>query len=339
VTVVPARPTRGWPPSRVLVAALALGLVGLGIGYGVYRSRGPAQPPEPDAGPAVVQPPGSLGGLGFLPADANVVFAVQPGPVLTYADRTKHDPRDLLAKAGVPASVFATLDRLGIPLDQIDHVVAGAHVPDADLGELRVALALVLRNPVADEPRFLDQLKAKRTVRDGKTHYDVEFAGVPLKLARASAATWVFGWADRDLGPALGGVPRTHLSTELTETLAQKLPPDAAAWVATDSARWGEKKAVQLLLGQAGKKEWLPALAKGQAAVVGLSVADPPRLRVFVRAADADTGERLRAYFAKKATGDGVRTGGAGEWAMLDAPADPRDGFATLKDFLADAGK
>ena len=58
------------------------------------------------------------------------------------------------------------------------------------------------------------------------------------------------------------------------------------------------------------KKEWVPLAAKGRAAVVGLSFDAEPRVRAFVRAADAATGEQLRDYFKGKATADGVRTAG-----------------------------
>ncbi|MDB5311642.1 MAG: hypothetical protein JWO38_5844 [Gemmataceae bacterium] len=327
--------------ARAVGIGLAMGLVGIGIGLAVVYVRGgfrhPA--PEPEPGPsATATPPTELRGLGYLPPGSNIVVAVQPGPVLAYAARTNQDPRELLIKAGVPASVLATLDRLGITLPQVDHIVAGALIPDADLREFRLSVALVLRHPLADEDRFLDQLKAHRVSQGGKTRYKVELAGLQWWLTRASETAWVFGWTEKDLDPAENG-GKTQLAAGLREMLGEKLPADAAVWAAADSARWAEKKPVEVLLELAGgKKDWLAVLNKGQAAVAGLTF-DPPRLRVFVRCSDADTGEKVRAYFAKKATGDGVRVGGAGEWAMLDTPGDPQTGFAALKGFLDDAGK
>ena len=334
----PARTSR--PKARLVALVVGMGLVGLAAGGGWYALYGRPKPlpPEPEPTPAAeVTPPVELRGLGYLPPGANVAFAVRPGPVLAFAARTNQNPRDLLTRAGVPASALAALDRAGVTLPQIDHVVGGALVPDADLGQLRLTLALVLTRPLADEDKFLEQLKARRAVANGKTRYDVEFAGLPLRLARVSPTTWVFGWADKDLDATEGAA--AALAPGLRESIAEKLPPDAAAWVATDSAAWADKNSVKFLVGQFGKKEWLPALAKGRAAVAGLTFADAPRLRVFVRGADTAVGEHLRAYFAKKSTGDGVRTGGAGEWALFDAPADPQTGFAAVKGFLDNAGK
>lgn len=332
-----------WSVVRATAVALSMGLIGLTIGLGVYaynggfRPRG--SPPGSDSGPsALATPPSQLSGLGFLPANCNVVFALQPGPILVYADRTHQDPSDLLSKVGVPVSVLATLDRIGVPLAQVDHIAGGVYVPDADLTELRVALALVLRGPLADESKFLKQLKARRTAAGGKTHYDVELSGLPCELVKASPTVWVAGLSDQDLKSVESG-GKAQLSANLRETLDQQLPPDAAAWIATDSVRWADKKSVQFAVEQFGKKEWLDVLKKGQAVVAGMTFADPPRSRLFVRCVDTASGEKLRAYFRAKATGEGVRQGGAGEWAMLDIPGDPQGSVAILKSFVEDAGK
>ena len=97
---------------------------------------------------------------------------------------------------------------------------------------------------------------------------------------------------------------------------------------------------VKLAVGQVLKQpQALSLLAKGQAAAVGLSFGESPRLRVAVRCVDADTGEKLRAYFQSKAMTDATRVTGEGEWATFDAPADPQNGVQPLRQFLDDAGK
>ena len=95
---------------------------------------------------------------------------------------------------------------------------------------------------------------------------------------------------------------------------------------------------MKLVAEKAFGKNWLPLLAKGRAAVAGLSFGDEPRARLFVRCADEPTGARLREYFQGKAT-PGAQTGGAGEWALYDAPLDPPTALQTLKQFLDDAAK
>ena len=70
-----------------------------------------------------------------------------------------------------------------------------------------------------------------------------------------------------------------------------------------------------------------------------MGCADPPRLRAFVRCTDEETGGRLRAYFQARATAEGTRTGGAGEWALFDAPFDPENGVRALRQMLEGAGR
>src|SRR5262249_50070113 len=153
------------------------------------------------------------------------------------AERTNQDPHDLLAKAGVPSAVFAALARLGISLQQVDHVAAGAVIPDADMREFRLAVVLALRHSVADEDEFLAHLKAQRVVHGEQTHYKVDLAGFRWWLTRVSDTTWVFGWSERDLEPADSG-GHTQLSAGLREMLDEKLPANATAWAVADRARW-----------------------------------------------------------------------------------------------------
>lgn len=336
----PPTPTRRarakWSVQRSVIVALAMGLVGVGVGLLIYSRNGgfkPRDTPEPEPPSVATASPAMLAGIGFMPADVNVLLAVQPQPVLGYADRTKQDPRALLAKAGVPGDVFATLDRLGVTLPMIDHVVLGAKV--ADDAAVRVAAALVLRRPLADDDKFLTALKAQQAP---KGRWNVQLSGVPLFLTKASPRVWVFGWDDKDLAPAEKGglgVGGKHLTADLQDALTQRLPPDAGVWLATTSENWAKKGSVQLLVGEVAKKrEWLPLVAKGQAVVAGLSFGETPRARLFVRAADADTGAKLRDYFKGKATTDEVRHGGAGEWALFDAPFDPANGIAALRGLI-----
>ena len=327
-------PNKRRSPQAAILFVAAMGLLGLGIGLFVQsrNAKEPTPNPEPLDAPAAATPPLELAGLGYLPADCNVVAAVQPGPVLAHAARSNRTARELLTGGGVPDAVFAALDRLGLPLQQIDHLAAGAHVPDKDETTLRLVVVLVLRRPLADEEQFLRNLEAKRSATNA-AHYAVKVNKLPLNLARASDRVWVFSWSEADLATT----GQAKLSPGLRAMVGERLPPDAAVWVAAESARWAEKPLVSNLLpALAGKKDWLPVLKQGQAAVAGLSLGDSPRLRLFVRGVDADTGEKLRAYFKSKAASDAVRTGGAGEWAMYDAPA---DGFGALRQMLEDVGK
>jgi hypothetical protein len=340
------RRARGlWSVQRTIAVALAMGLVGLLAGLGVYYANGgfKSKPvPEPESLPLIAAtPPTQLVGLGYLPADTNIAFVVQPGPALAYAERLKQDPRELFTKAGIPRQLFDAIAGMGLTLPQIDHLAGGVN---ADEG--RFTFVLVLRRPPADEDDFLQKLKAKRQPGP-KARYDVSLAGIPLPLmlARVSPTVWVFGLNAKKEVEAVDrggyGPGGKHFSQPLAEMIAQRVPPDAAAWLATNDERWAEMSLVQTLLGQmVGKKEALPILAKGRAIVASLSLEDPPRLRLFVKAADEATGQQVREYFAKKATADDkARHGGAGELAFFDVPIEPVATLATLLQFLSDAGQ
>src|SRR5262249_57306613 len=106
------------------------------------------------------------------------------------------------------------------------------------------------------------------------------------------------------------------------EMIRVRLLPEAAIWAAADNGRWAEKPLVRALALQAGGKNWLPALARVQAGVVGLSFGEQPRAHLFVRCVDNTAGEKLRAYFQTKAT-DGVQTGGARERGRFYTPPSP----------------
>jgi hypothetical protein len=233
--------------------------------------------------------------------------------------------------------VLDALAGAGVTLPQIDHLAGGL---PAD--ELRFTLVLVLRRPLADEDAFLGKLKARRQP-GGKDRHDVD-VGLPLTLARVSPEVWVFGFdAKKDLAAAdRGGYGPggTQFPTGLAQMIAERVPPVAAAWLATSDEAWAEKPAVEVLAGFLGLKGVKAVLAKGRAAAAAFTPDDPPRVRVFVRAADEATGRQVRDYFRRKAAGDDrVTHGGAGEVAYYDAPVEPATALAVIAQMLGDAMK
>ncbi len=332
------------PVRRAALIALALGLLGFAIGLAVYftretKTKAEAQPELPPAANAT--PPAQLVGVGFLPAECNVVFAVQPGPLLAYAARAKREPRELLAGTGIPSQVFGALDQIGLTLLQIDHIAGGALLGN-DGDELRVAFALVLKQPLADEDEFLKQLKAKPAAGK-KTRYTVDLAKLPLTLARVSPTVWVFGLNEKDFaavergGFGPGGTQFRGTESDGFRQMFASVPPEAAVWVAADDERdWTQKPLVKLAAQSPEAKKWLPAVGGGRGGLFALSFGEQPRVRLFVRTAETATAERVRAYFQARATEtESATVGGGGVFALFDAPFDP----ALLQRFLADAAK
>lgn len=335
------------PPQRSAAknAVLVVVAVVLGLGAAIWTARvANVPPPGEQPRPAeVAGHPGQLEGVGYLPADDNVVFVLQPGAVQAYATRTNRDARDVIVKAGVPTKVLDAITGLGFTLDQIDHLAGGTSVGN-DAVEFRVTLALVLRTPPADEEEMLRRLKAKRR-GGGRDRHEVELSGIPMNLVRVSPTVWVFGLDEKkDLAAVDRGGYRAggkQFGPGLVNMIEQHVPRDAAAWVATNDERWAEKPGVRFLAETVMKRpEWLPVLAKGRAGMAALTLGDPPRGHVVVRLADEAAAKQTREYFkARAGTDDKVRPGGEGEFATLDTPIDPSTAFATLQQLLGDAVK
>ncbi len=295
------------------------------------------QPPVPLS--ATAKSPSQLSALGYLRADCNIVFAVQPGPLLAYAERTKQQPRDVLAQTGLPDAARNTIEQLGVELAQIDHIAGGVTLGEGE-DAFRLALVLVLKQPLANEDEFLTKLKAK-PVAGKKSHHDVLVGKIPLLLTRVSPTVWVFGFNDKDLdavdkgGHGPGG---THLRG--LQTMLAAVPPDASVWLAADDERDWTQKPVMKLVGQSAEaKKWLPAVKDGRGGLVAVSLGEQPRVKVQVRAADDKTGDRVRAYFAASATETASATsGGSGTIAHFEAPFDGANSGKLLQRFLSDAG-
>ena len=152
-----------WSVQRAAFVAIGMGLIGLVAGVVVYYRSGIIQPkPQVETPPPTAAiPADQLVGLGYLSDDTNITFAVQPGPILAYAERMKKDPRELLIQAGIPAKVYDSFTSLGLTLQQIDHIAGGTSFGDIAF-TLRLTLVLVLRGPFSDEDEFLHKLKARK---------------------------------------------------------------------------------------------------------------------------------------------------------------------------------
>jgi len=341
----PKRAAGPWSIRRTALVGLALGGIGFVIGLTAYYS--PKQKPngdppgEPPSAVSNVTPPAQLVGLGYLPADYNVVFAVQPSPLLAHAARTHEDPRDLLARAGVPIQALAALDQIGLTLPQIDHVAGGSLLGNEGDG-LRIAIVLVLKQPLADEDAFLKKLKAKPAAGK-KTRYTVELA----QLARVSPTVWVFGLSDKDFiaidqgGSGPGGKQFRGSEAEGLRQMIGSVPPDAAAWIAADDERdWTQKPLVTALPLSPEVKKGLPELGSFRAGLFALSFGEQPRMRIFFRTADSAVADRARVYLQARATEmEAATAGGGGVFALFDAPFDPATAKGTLQRFLADLMK
>lgn len=341
-------PKAGLSPLRAVLVALTLGLIGLAAGFAVYYTREKPKPAPPEPPPELITiSPAQLSGLGYLPAECNVLFAAQPGPILAYASRTHQDPRELLTRTGVPPQALAALDQIGLTLPQIDHIAGGVFIGDEG-EELRLALVLVLKQPLANEDEFLNKLKAK-PLAGKKSHWGIAIERVPVSpvLAKVSPTVWVFGLNERDFsavekgGFGPGGTQFRGTESEGLRKMIASVPPDAAVWIVADDERdWTQKPLVKFVARSPEAKQWLPAIRDGRGGLLAVSLGEKPRMRLFVRTAESATAERVRTYFqARTADMESATTGGGGVFAMFDAPFDPPTSGKMLQRFLDDAKK
>lgn len=324
-----------------------LGIFAVVIIFGglVSSFRGRTNPTPKDESPASTQSAAELSGLGYLRPGCNIVFAVRPGPLLSYAERTQQQPGAVLAQTGLPEPARGLLDQLGVPPAQIDHLAGGIELGEGE-NSLRLTLVLVLREALADEDVLMRALKAK-PIGGKKSRYDVTLGRFPLLMERVSPTVWVFGLDDKDFAALAGGGKGTGGKQFRGDErfgvrgFIAGLPQDAAVWaVADDDQDWTQKPIVKLVGNSPELKKWLPAVKDGRGGSLAVSLGEQPRVQLRVRAADAATGERVRAYFAARAAEVGsAKSGGEGAVAQFEAPFDPATTGTLLQRFLSDAGR
>ncbi len=329
----------GFLHSRAAMA-LSFGVAALilVVGLAIVRPWEAKPKPGPEKLPVVVSPLG-LAGIAYLPPSTNIVAAIQPMPLLAHAAQEKIDPKKFLIEAGVPEPIFESLSKAGVPLDQIDHLVVGLSV-SSEKGSLipGIAACLKLTRPLADESKFLAQLRAEKNSQQskgGRTAYSVPL-GLPLLLIPLDDKTYLFGLGEADFAfldkpQPVGGA---HLPRELREAATNRISPASYAWIATDSEAWMEKPPAEFFLKSPDWKPRIEKLKSLRAFAAGLSLEPEPELRLAARWNDAASRksfqDRLNAHFKVETTS----FAGDEDWATVRAPVDPKSGG--FKSFVRD---
>jgi hypothetical protein len=259
--------------------------------------------------PDGIGPPITLAGLGYLPNSVQLIAAVRPGPLGA-------DPRLRLAEFGLPKPILDTLDRLGVPLSQIDHVAVGVTaLPNNAIPQ--VVACLALNRPPVDEDAVLHAVGAERVSGGDHPRYRATVGGVPVHALRVSPTVYVFATEPKDLDgvgqnrPAKGD----QLRPVLREVITNRLSPASFAWVvAAGDDRWVELPFAKLVATFFKREDLLTRFAAGRAAAVGLSLEPDPWLRVAVQAAD----ERAVAdWFGQQLAGEGTVVEAGDGWASV----------------------
>jgi hypothetical protein len=321
----PAERPAGWSLGSLALLGITLGVVVFALGlYAIFhKTPHPPFDPAPPRNPAATLPPSAVPGLAYLPTDTNIAFALQPGPLLAYAERNHTEPRQVVAQAGIPDRAFALLDRLGLKLEQIDHVVGGLAVTGESVLP-RVFVVLALREPPASPDDFRKRLSATQfTAPSGATRYKVDLGGLPAEMTHPDAKTYLFATEGKDLESAPGRKGSEHLPASLRESLT-KLSPASFAWAATGAEHWSEKPSVKAAAAILKQPKLSAQLANLRAAAVGLSLEPELRVTLAARTTDGASAEKLRDRAAiALASQPGVLVGSSGDWATVEAKPRP----------------
>jgi hypothetical protein len=246
---------RSSPVSNRTIARIVVGVMALTAAAGLtfalltvharrshdYR-QGASQP-----APAVRQVlPGRLAGLGYLPADANIVAAIHVAEArLTPAGRAFLDHAEL---GGTALSMAAIEKNIGISRDNIDHVVLGVRLLDKQLPH--PVLIVQTRQPY-DAQQVLEAVKArpkidaKRDRTRAADHKDV----YPFNLEKPSMAAFLWPAApntlvvtifqdDMAILPNERAAGIEQLPAALQGFIRERLPLGTPAWLAGHADNW-----------------------------------------------------------------------------------------------------
>lgn len=327
--VVDAPPAPSGLRPLVLLAAAIFAAVAVGIGVwlgGFFKGKPTPEVAKPNA-PRATWPPQTLAGLRYLPTDCQVVFAFQPSPLIQYAERTRQDAGTVLADGGLPKPVFDWLAEVGIQPEAIDHVAVGVTFE----GIPPFAVLLALREPLADEGRFLKGLKARRDPDTNTYRVSGGALVVPVDMVKVDDTKYLFASNIALLKTAKKpheGV--AEFSPSLQESI-RKLSPSAFFWLATDSAEWtkDDKRTPSLALltavGMGQADRWKKFDPKLRATALGLSLDGELKVRVSARYLDAPTAtDREKGWKELLAASKG-ESAVEGSWVTAVVPLNPTE--------------
>jgi hypothetical protein len=253
---------RGW--SKRSIALLVLGVMVVMAGAGLAlalltqayrRANDHPRPPDGGVSRVPVVAPADVGGLGYLPPDADIVAglhvaeAVQEPAGRLFLNR--FHPASFLRGPGDNPSAADTgaLEKwTGLSLDDIDHVVLGLTINDRLIPRLVMVVQTRWRY---DIEKVRAALKAGRSPEPGRALYRFELQKPPLEavLWFAGERTLIVGLSRDDLQD-VPDTPRPgmdHLAAPLQAMLRERVGPVAQAWVVGHADDW-DKTGVRVLL-------------------------------------------------------------------------------------------
>ena len=259
----------------------------------------------------VTTPPTAIPGLKQLPGDVAIVAAIQPARLTAFTNNSPTLPG--VADHWQTKSFLAKIAELGINLEQVNSLVIAASLSDESIiPDLFVVLDLA--QPLADEERFFESLKANQfTSRSGNSYYKTLLWNFPMTMDKVSETRYNFATRIEDLATT----PRTdltHLSQGVRASLEQ-LSPASVAWVVTDYRDWQEQPSVKALRRLQNDDELFREWNNIRALALSLSFEPEPTATIAVRGFDANAAKRFEQMLVEKLLEQKPTIRQEGEWA------------------------
>jgi hypothetical protein len=294
--------------------------------------------------------PSRLAGLGYLPRGTNVVAAVHVEELLA-SPAGKELRRQGVKIGNREWKLDAIKDSIGLPIEEIDHVVLGVQMREEKDVELTPPLYLVVRTRQAyDADRVKKTLQAtkprseavpgggKRTIYSAKVqNLPLPLQNLPLLLWLADERTFVLNLFSKKMEdvPVQPDEDASQFPAELRQVIQQRLDAGTPIWLAGHSNNW-ELTLLPKLLDLFGSKR-VPVLSRWKDVrtfAIALHTAKPLKLIGAFRSADEPAAKRIEREELvprQKADPDGFKYIREGEWLTVQVKIDIGGGNSTSK--------
>jgi len=199
--------------------------------------------------------PARLAGLGYLPADSDIVAGFHMAELQLIP--TSAEFPDAYRIPGAMQFLHDLTHDTGLTNDDLDHAVLSVRIKDR---VIPLVVLIVQTRRAYDVKQLRTGLNANRqSERNKKTlyHFGLSQSKLPAVVWCASSQTIVFGLGEDSLDavPAEPRVGCDHLSASLQELVKRRIEKVAQFWLAADVSEPSKKPALQLLLGSFGKED------------------------------------------------------------------------------------
>jgi hypothetical protein len=292
--------------SNLRVASYFLGLMlvmaGVGLGFAWYsqsmrRSRDHLQrQTDPSTLHVTVTAPSDLEGVGYLPADVDLVLGLHSAE-MTESESGRQLLQVFRARTEFPGAVGIE-SIAGMKLEDMDHLVLGLRVQERALP--RVTLVIRTRVPY-NLQAIANTLKGSRADHGSRKLYRFALggAGIEATLWPADDRTLVVTWLPQDLDvvpekPALG---LDRFSDDLRQVFRENLHPGMFCWLAGAMKNAEPAFAPLVFLGMPEKD--VKTLAAMEKLAVWLRANGEVQIRIVADARDSASTDRIVAYLTR----------------------------------------